>query len=188
MKMRIVLAALGCALLPLSAPLSALADTRDDVLAGIQRCQSIKDDRAWLDCNYGAQQPMRAKLGLPPAPDFQQRLVPPVVLSPSPAASRDRPAPAPQTTRKPSLFQIITGNAAPVTVSTLAGVRYDDKENFVVTLENGEAWRQVDTGSGTRVRLTLGAKVTVKPGAMGSYDLKSDGTPRTYKVERLSKR
>jgi hypothetical protein len=75
-----------------------------------------------------------------------------------------------------------------VTVSTLAGVRYDEKENFVATLENGEVWHQVDTGSAIRVRLTPGAKVTIKPGAMGSYDLKSEGTPRTYKVERFAKR
>jgi len=58
---------------------SALADTRDEVWAAMQRCQVIQDDRAWLDCTYGAKQPMRAKLGLPPAPEYQQRLVPPLV-------------------------------------------------------------------------------------------------------------
>ena len=44
-------------------PLPAVADTRDEVLAAMQRCQAIPDDRTWLDCTYGAQQMMRAKLG-----------------------------------------------------------------------------------------------------------------------------
>ena len=56
---------------------SAQADTRDDIIAAIQRCGVIHDNRVWLDCAYGAIQPMRAQLGLQPAPEFQQRLVPP---------------------------------------------------------------------------------------------------------------
>src|SRR5262249_2597632 len=35
---------------------------------------AIGDDRQWLDCYYGAAQPIRALLGLPPAPDLQQKL------------------------------------------------------------------------------------------------------------------
>ena len=64
-----------CGLVLLAAA-GARADTRDDVLSGIERCGVIHDDRTWLDCLYGAEQPMRAHLGLPPAPEFQQRLVP----------------------------------------------------------------------------------------------------------------
>lgn len=53
----------------------AVADTRDGVLAAAARCSSISDPRMWLDCYYGAAQPMRAQLGLPPAPVAQTRLV-----------------------------------------------------------------------------------------------------------------
>jgi hypothetical protein len=56
--------------------LGAHAATRDDVLYGASRCEAIADDRMWLDCYYGAAQPMRAHLGLPPAPVSQQNLVP----------------------------------------------------------------------------------------------------------------
>src|SRR6201999_2725887 len=59
--------------------LPALAGPRDDVLFGVSRCGGIADDRTWLDCVYGAAQPMRSKLGLPPAPTSQQALVPPPV-------------------------------------------------------------------------------------------------------------
>jgi len=54
---------------------AAQADTRGDVLSGIARCGAIADDHTWLNCIYGAAQPMRGQLGLPPAPDAQIRLV-----------------------------------------------------------------------------------------------------------------
>ncbi len=68
---------LGLGLLALAAP--AMAGPRDDVLYGISRCGGISDDRTWLDCVYGAAQPMRAQLGLAPAPASQQKLVPPAM-------------------------------------------------------------------------------------------------------------
>lgn len=52
----------------------AQARGRDDVMASAYRCAVISDDKLWLDCFYGAAQPMRAQLGLPAAPDAQVRL------------------------------------------------------------------------------------------------------------------
>src|ERR1700722_18009713 len=84
------------ALLPL-APISAspaLAGTRDDVMSAATRCAGITDDRSWLDCYYGAAQPMRAELGLPPAPASQTAKVPPSrVTSAPPPASQAAPPP-----------------------------------------------------------------------------------------------
>src|ERR1700761_9836953 len=60
------------------APSVASAEpTRDEVMAGAERCAGIADNRAWLDCFYGSAQPMRTMLVLPPAPATQTRLVPP---------------------------------------------------------------------------------------------------------------
>ena len=53
----------------------ALADARVDVVSGLTRCANITDDRQWLECYYGAAQPMRAWLGLPPAPQSQLKLL-----------------------------------------------------------------------------------------------------------------
>jgi hypothetical protein len=39
----------------------------DDTLSTASRCASIPDLRNWLDCYYGAAQPVRASLGLKPA-------------------------------------------------------------------------------------------------------------------------
>ena len=62
-----VLAALLCA------P-SAQARPRDDAMAGAFRCAAIGSSRVWLDCYYGAAQPVRAQLGMAPAPASQVKL------------------------------------------------------------------------------------------------------------------
>jgi hypothetical protein len=57
----------------------AQARPRDDALSGAFRCATIADSRQWLDCYYGAAQPVRAALGLAPALAGQLKLaaVPP---------------------------------------------------------------------------------------------------------------
>jgi hypothetical protein len=54
--------------------LPATARPRDDALAGAFRCAVIGDARQWLDCYYGAAQPVRAGLGLAPALAAQIKL------------------------------------------------------------------------------------------------------------------
>ncbi|HUO02134.1 MAG TPA: hypothetical protein VMU31_05100 [Rhizomicrobium sp.] len=67
----------GGAIVPAPAQGEAVhASARDAVRAASQRCDSITDERTWLDCYYGAAQPVRAEIGLPPAPLSQQKLVP----------------------------------------------------------------------------------------------------------------
>jgi hypothetical protein len=174
-------------------PQFAFADTRDDVMAAMQRCRAFPDDRTWLECTYGAQQLMRAKLGLAPAPDYQQRLVPPAssavaapppvsaVATPPPMNTRQAVVPA---QRKPSFMQILTGSAPPVAVSTLASVAYDANEAFLVTLQNGQTWHQVNAGVTPKARFKPGTKMTIRPAALGSYNLQAEG--HTYKVEPKS--
>ena len=58
----------------LAASLPAQARPRDDALAGAFRCAVIGEARQWLDCYYGAAQPVRAGLGLVSAPASQIRL------------------------------------------------------------------------------------------------------------------
>jgi len=166
----------------------AVAGTREDVLAAMQRCASLPDDRTWLDCTYGAQQLMRAKLGLKPAPDFQQRLVPPESAIPAPApviaSNAPRPAPSLSPRRQGGLMDMFSGKSKPLAVSTLVAVRYDSHGAFIATLENGQVWRQVNVQEGyPKARLTVGSKVTILPGSMWSYDLKTSDS-HTYKVDR----
>jgi hypothetical protein len=185
----------------------ALAGAREDARAAEQRCSAYPDDRTWLECSYGALQVMRAKLGLQPAPDFQQRLVPPAsqayvpvapagpsVVAPAPApgnsattANTRAPAASPPPThRRGTFMQILGGTAPPVAVSALASVRFDNQGAFIVTLENGQVWRQTDTESGPKPHFRVGEKITIMPGALWSYNLKTESDSHTYKVGRAS--
>jgi len=53
---------------------AAAAGPRDEVIAGMYRCAVVGDTRAWLNCIYGAAQPMRAALHLTPASEAQTLL------------------------------------------------------------------------------------------------------------------
>jgi hypothetical protein len=53
----------------------AAARPRDDVMSSAFRCGVIGDERTWLDCYYGAAQPVRTAIGLPPAPARQTSLI-----------------------------------------------------------------------------------------------------------------
>jgi hypothetical protein len=88
--MRLFLRFLGLGFLLLAA-LPAEARPRDDALAGAFRCAVIGDARAWLDCYYGAAQPVRAGLGLAPAMAAQIKLAlaPPAGGAPTLVAVRD---------------------------------------------------------------------------------------------------
>jgi hypothetical protein len=72
------------ALLSLAAP--AQARPRDDALSGAIRCGVIADSRQWLDCYYGAAQPVRAALGLGSALPAQMALA---AAPPAGGAPRD---------------------------------------------------------------------------------------------------
>src|SRR5882757_7164961 len=64
----------------------AQARPRDDALSGAFRCAAIVDSRQWLDCYYGAAQPVRAALGLAPALAGQLKLA---AVPPGGGAPRD---------------------------------------------------------------------------------------------------
>lgn len=69
----------------------AQARPRDEALSGAFRCAVIADSRAWLDCYYGAAQPVRVSLGMAPALSTQVALAksPPGGGAPRDEAVRD---------------------------------------------------------------------------------------------------
>jgi len=66
-------------------PAMAQQRPRDADMAGAYRCSVTGEPRQWLDCYYGAAQPVRGQLGLPPAPKSQ------IALSLSPPAGAASP-------------------------------------------------------------------------------------------------
>jgi len=183
-------ALLGVTLLGVSAS-PAMADPRQDTLAGISRCAGLPDDRTFLDCIYGAAQPLRTELGLPPAPGFQTQLVPPApgaraaMPPPSlPASVPARVASAPPQQKTDGLFGGLFDNGSEETLR-MASYNFNPRGIFTVTLSNGQVWRQ---RANDTAFATWGAKandyyVTVRAQSSGGYSLSVRGDDGLYQVE-----
>jgi hypothetical protein len=191
---KVVLAALvaGLAL----APLPVLADAREDVVNGMTRCASLTDDRQWLDCYYGAAQPMRAWLGLPPVPQSQLKLLQQTSQPSAPAAGvilpatvtraavRTGPPPPP---RRSGLLDVFGGsdvvNNAPIQSYQVTG------RGFTVTLPDGQTWKQTDEdASKFPVNWSQPAssmRVTITQGALHTFNLVMGDETQHHKVTRI---
>ena len=164
----------------------ALADpTRDQVMDGAARCEGIPDNRVWLDCFYGSAQPMRAMLGLAPAPDSQQRLVPAPGTAYGGQAVARRPAAAQP--KSESFWGAVIGNTKPLANDmpmTAYGFGRDGR--FTVTMSDGHVWEQaeVDIRKAKWKKPASSYKVTINNGASANlYDLRVEGV--VYKVTRV---
>jgi hypothetical protein len=122
----------------------ALAEpTRDEVMAGAARCAGITDNRSWLDCFYGSAQPMRALLGLPPAPPAQTKLVPPPGAAyVSPEAGRYAPPPQ----KSHGFIADILGSSKPVASNVpMESYKFGRDGTFTVVLKDGQTYRQKES-------------------------------------------
>jgi hypothetical protein len=150
---------------------------RDAVMSGAFRCTSLDDERQWLNCYYGAAQPMRAALGLPPSG------------LPSPPKDTAQPLSAQQDS--PQQFGIKqTRQSLPPkdrVVSALATYSFDRNGFFTVKLANGQVWRQLkgDTMLAHWKKEAANYRATISHGAIGSYNLIVDNNPGMFKVERV---
>ncbi|HXL71680.1 MAG TPA: hypothetical protein VN935_10635 [Rhizomicrobium sp.] len=162
---------------------TAHADTRGDVLSGIARCGAIADDHTWLNCIYGAAQPMRGQLGLPPAPASQTALVP----AASPASPRfSSPAPAAAAPKESGgFFSRILGGEAVITAMPLSSYRFDSQGFFTITLANGQVWEERDGPVAHWQGPASQYLVTISKGAMGSFNLTVARESEQYKVRRV---
>ena len=177
MRMRGLIGGLGVALVLLPA-LPALAGPRDDVKAGTARCDAFADDRTWLDCYYGAAQPMRAQLGLAPAPNSQIVLVPqalPGVTTPAPLQLGNTTA-----NGRPGFFaRLMTHTVVKAEPPThMTAYTFDKAGIFTVTLANGEVWTQdnLDTTRAKWRGAPASLAVTIEPGPkmkVGAHELYS---------------
>jgi hypothetical protein len=171
--------------------LSAAADPRQDTLAAISRCAGLPDDRTFLDCVYGAAQPMRAELGLQPAPSFQTRLVPPApgarTASAPPVASAASPMVAsaqPPQQKTDGLFGGLF-NSDNEETARMASYSFNPRGYFTVTLDNGQVWRQ---RANDMTFAQWGAKpadyyVTVRAQGTGRYSMSVRGNDGLFQVE-----
>jgi len=179
------------------APGPVLADAREDVINGMARCAALTDDRQWLDCYYGAAQPMRSQLGLPPAPASQLRLLQmPSTPAGAPAAQvalpstvtraavRTGPPPMP---KRSGIFDVFGGsdvvNNAPIESYQVSA------KGFTVTLPDGQVWKQTEEdASKSPVNWSNPAssmRVTITQGALHSFNLVMGDETQHHKVTRV---
>ena len=157
---------------------AAEAAPRDDMLAGISRCGAFADERTFLDCVYGAAQPVRAELGLPPALQAQIRLVPSATLVAQPNTHR---APSQRDWFTSSLF----GSGEVEAQSPMASYSFDNDGYFTVILRNGEIWRQLEGRYAAWRAPASSYIVTVRSGALNSSNLEVEGQTGLFKVRRI---
>ena len=148
------------------------------------RCNSIGEDRQWLNCYYAAAQPVRAQLGLSPAPQALAGAVKPAggatinpagnALAPSRASGVERSGPALQGPN-PGWLQ-------------LASYSFNRYGIFTISLSNGQQWRQLSGDTSLAHWSKPAAKywVRVTRGALGSVNLRIKGDAAAYKVERIN--
>lgn len=176
---------LGAALLTGVAGL-AEAGPRDDMLAGISRCSGISDDRTFLDCVYGAAQPVRAELGLSPAPASQIRLVPGAAQAAVKAAPATARA-APPSDQRGVLDRMFASGTVVAPPQAMKAYNLDAGGYFTVTLTNGQVWRQVagDINLAHWNRSASNYVALVTAGDVGGFNLEVIGESALYKVARL---
>lgn len=170
-------------IMPTVFSLSVKADTRGDIINAFNRCSSFADNRTWLNCIYGAVQPMRAQLGLPPAPAFQTNLVPiPMPNEPVPPP----PAPARPRSSGGGFLSFLTGGQAVLTNEPLTAYSFDRDGLFTVTLDNGEVWHEMEGGPLSHWQFAPSHyRVSISKGALNSFNLLIVGEGIQYKVQRV---
>lgn len=165
--------------------------TRDEVMAGAERCDGIADNRVWLDCFYGSAQPMRSLLNLPPANPAQVRLVPPRGAEPRGETRRTASARA-QKEESGSFWSAVVGSTRPE-ASNVAMTKYEfDRSGAVtVTLADGQVWRQLSSDL-TRAKWKAPAgsyRVDVSAGMGDTFDMRVNGEKgNIYRMRRVTAR
>jgi hypothetical protein len=171
----------------------ALADpTRDDVMANLQRCAGFTDNHTWLNCFYGAAQPMRAQLGLAPAPDSQVSLLKTAPVPPPPPMTNTASASKSGGGWFSGITDIFDTSSTPsdsdfgAGAMRLAAYSYGKDGLFTATLADGEVWTQSKYDdlrahwSGQAANYT----VMVSADMMGSHTLRVKGD-HDYRVVRV---
>ncbi len=182
-----------------------MGGARQDVLSGAIRCGGVADDRQWLDCYYGAAQPMRAQLGLTPAPQAQQNIARPVTPAPLPPAPYAPlpPAPyAPQMASAAPAQQAVQPRTTParmppspgfvdglfganpvVTRGRIASLTTDRQGYFTATLDNGQVWHQTSGDIASWKHDPTTYNVTVTRAMLRTFNFQIEGDPKHYKVK-----
>lgn len=162
-------------LLPLSAAASASAE---ETLLG---CRAIDDAGARLACYDRVVDRVSAKVA-PVAPPTEPR-----ASSPASGAADERPrrertfGRSPQATAR-ELEESYGIETADELTAQVTAVRRGPDRLYVITLENGQVWRQAEAASFV---IRAGDSAEIEAGALGAYYLRRNGKGRAIRVKRV---
>ena len=174
---------------------NAWAGVRDDVLETMGRCASMADDRARLACYDAAAPRLRSALATPPAtidhePTKEEQqswfgfnigdLFGGGSSAPTtPEQFGKERTPQAQAAREREEIDSITAG--------VTDVAFNPFGQFVVFLDNGQVWKQLQ-GESERAHFPgnpKSNKVTISRGAIGSYNLAINDSDKIFKVTRI---
>jgi len=112
-----------------------------------------------------------------------QRPVPPPVAYAPPVVAATPPTTGLGSERLPRTASAAPRRAQELTAG-IAGITYDARGRFTITLDNGEVWRQLE-GDTAVLQGARNSTVRISRGALGSYDLNVVGRNASYRVLRL---
>ena len=123
---------------------------------------------------------------IPRSAPAQRPVAPPVAYAP-PIAAAAPPVAAPPiglgSERLPRTASAAPRRAQELTAG-IAGITYDARGRFTVTLDNGQVWRQLE-GDTAVLQGARNSTVRISRGALDSYDLNVVGRNASYRVLRL---
>ena len=153
---------------PASAPTGDL-NPRYQTTAEALRCNGVADERQWLNCYYAAASPVRAQLGLAPAP----QAAPPI------------PGNAPMIASNQPDRQSARATLPAAGWVQMSSYHFDRNGIFTIALANGQHWQQLsgDTNLAHWKKPAAGYQVRITHGALHSLNLKVKGEAPNYKVE-----
>jgi hypothetical protein len=155
---------------PAGAPAGDLGP-RYQATADALKCNGIGDERQWLNCYYAAASPVRAQLGLAPAP----QTAPPMPGSaPVLASARPSRQPVPARTALPAAGWV-----------QMRSYHFNRYGIFTILLANGQQWQQLsgDTNLAHWNKPAENYQVRITHGALRSLNLKVNGEAASYKIE-----
>jgi hypothetical protein len=123
--------------------------------------------------------PAQRPVAQPAPPIANAAPVPPVAYAPPPVAAQP-----PTGLGSERLPRAASAKRAQELIAGVAGISYDSRGRFTVTLDNGQVWRQLEGDAAVLTGSRL-STVRISRGALGSYDLNVVGRNASYRVVRL---
>lgn len=164
-------------LLLLSALALTLPASAQTMTSQLQACQAIADAQQRLAC-YD-----RISRGQPGVP-----MAPAAPYAPAPYASpRAAPPPANYTNQfgEEDMGAVTPTHRQRFIISDITDYKTDLRGKFIVTLTNGQTWKQIEGDMGTARPRRSARRVRIERGLLGSYNLTFNDMKPEFKVVRV---